>query len=242
MRAKVQGSVWLECIVMPDGSVGDVKVTRSLDPIFGLDQEAIKAAKQWRFRPGHAPGRAGTRDHHDRADVYVCVRIRPVGLVRPVGPSGHQATRCYHSRMMRMLFAVCCLALSVDAFAQPQRFRRPLKATSSRAITCSRAASGLPEVKIHYRTVGTPRKDADGVVRNGVLILHGTGGSGARLPGRHLRRPVVRQGPAARRGEVLHHPSRQRRPRPVEQAERWPAHEVPEVSLHRHGASCSTRS
>lgn len=34
------------------------------------------------------------------------------------------------------------------------------------------------EVKIHYRTVGTPRKDADGVVRNGVLILHGTGGSG----------------------------------------------------------------
>ena len=56
MRAKVQGSVWLECIVMPDGSVGDVKVTRSLDPIFGLDQEAIKAAKQWRFRPGVRQG------------------------------------------------------------------------------------------------------------------------------------------------------------------------------------------
>lgn len=56
MRAKVQGSVWLECIVMPDGSVGDVRVTRSLDPIFGLDQEAIKAAKQWRFRPGMRQG------------------------------------------------------------------------------------------------------------------------------------------------------------------------------------------
>jgi TonB family protein len=56
MRAKVQGSVWLECIVMPDGSVGDVKVTRSLDPIFGLDQEAIKAAKMWRFRPGLRQG------------------------------------------------------------------------------------------------------------------------------------------------------------------------------------------
>ena len=52
MRAKVQGSVWLECIVMPDGSVGDVKVTRSLDPIFGLDQEAVKAARMWRFAPG----------------------------------------------------------------------------------------------------------------------------------------------------------------------------------------------
>jgi TonB family protein len=56
MRAKVQGSVWLECIVMPDGSVGEVRVTRSLDPIFGLDQEAIKAAKNWRFRPGMRQG------------------------------------------------------------------------------------------------------------------------------------------------------------------------------------------
>ncbi len=56
MRAKVQGSVWLECIVLPDGSVGEVKVTKSLDPIFGLDQEAIKAAKQWRFKPGMRQG------------------------------------------------------------------------------------------------------------------------------------------------------------------------------------------
>jgi periplasmic protein TonB len=56
MRAKVQGAVWLECIVMPDGSVGDVKVARSLDPIFGLDQEAIKAARMWRFRPGLRQG------------------------------------------------------------------------------------------------------------------------------------------------------------------------------------------
>ena len=56
MRAKVQGSVWLECIVMPDGSVGDVKVTRSLDPIFGLDQEAIRAARQWKFVPGMRQG------------------------------------------------------------------------------------------------------------------------------------------------------------------------------------------
>jgi TonB family protein len=56
MRAKVQGTVLLECIVLPDGSVGDVSVRRSLDPTFGLDQEAIKAAKQWRFRPGRLKG------------------------------------------------------------------------------------------------------------------------------------------------------------------------------------------
>jgi homoserine O-acetyltransferase len=34
------------------------------------------------------------------------------------------------------------------------------------------------EIRIHYRTIGQPRKDPDGIVRNAVLILHGTGGSG----------------------------------------------------------------
>jgi len=52
MRAKVQGEVWLECVVMPDGTVGRVEIVKSLDGNFGLDQEAIKAARQWRFAPG----------------------------------------------------------------------------------------------------------------------------------------------------------------------------------------------
>ena len=44
-------------------------------------------------------------------------------------------------------------------------------------------ASGesLPELRIHYRTFGTPRSDAHGVVRNAVLIMHGTGGSSAQF-------------------------------------------------------------
>jgi homoserine O-acetyltransferase len=44
-------------------------------------------------------------------------------------------------------------------------------------------ASGesLPELRIHYRTVGVARADAHGVVRNAVLIMHGTGGNGASL-------------------------------------------------------------
>src|SRR5262249_32741991 len=37
----------------------------------------------------------------------------------------------------------------------------------------------LPAVTLHYRTIGTPQRDASGVVRNAVLILHGTGGTGA---------------------------------------------------------------
>ena len=36
----------------------------------------------------------------------------------------------------------------------------------------------MAELKLHYYTLGTPQKDANGMVRNAVLILHGTGGSG----------------------------------------------------------------
>jgi homoserine O-acetyltransferase/O-succinyltransferase len=39
----------------------------------------------------------------------------------------------------------------------------------------------LPELRLHYRTLGTPKKDAQGVVRNAVWIGHGTGGSGAQF-------------------------------------------------------------
>ena len=56
MRAKIQGVVVLECVVMPDGTVGDIHVIRSLDPVFGLDQKAIEAARQWRFIPGTKGG------------------------------------------------------------------------------------------------------------------------------------------------------------------------------------------
>ena len=37
----------------------------------------------------------------------------------------------------------------------------------------------LPELRIHYIALGAPRRDAGGVVRNAVLVLHGTTGSGA---------------------------------------------------------------
>ncbi len=51
------------------------------------------------------------------------------------------------------------------------------------AIRDFRFESGetLPELKLHYRTLGKPVKDASGVVRNAVLILHGTGGTGAQF-------------------------------------------------------------
>lgn len=39
----------------------------------------------------------------------------------------------------------------------------------------------LPELRLHYRTLGAPARDAQGRVRNAVLILHGTTGSGGQF-------------------------------------------------------------
>ena len=44
-----------------------------------------------------------------------------------------------------------------------------------------RSGETLPNLRIHYRTLGTPHRDAAGHVDNAVLILHGTGGSGAQF-------------------------------------------------------------
>jgi TonB family protein len=54
MDRKVQGTVEVDAVVLKDGTVGDVRVTRSLDD--DLDQEAVKATKQWTFRPGTKDG------------------------------------------------------------------------------------------------------------------------------------------------------------------------------------------
>jgi protein TonB len=56
MRARLEGSVLVGAIVHADGSVRDVRVIRSLDSVFGLDQAAVHAARQWRFRPGLIAG------------------------------------------------------------------------------------------------------------------------------------------------------------------------------------------
>jgi homoserine O-acetyltransferase len=71
------------------------------------------------------------------------------------------------------------LVLLATAPARAADYPEPAEADFS--VREFRFASGevLPELRIHYRTIGSARRDERGIVRNAVLILHGTTGSGA---------------------------------------------------------------
>src|SRR5438552_2130820 len=83
--------------------------------------------------------------------------------------------------MRHLIHLLLALAIaSLPAHAQPpSSLRTPTEADFT--IRDFRFGTGetLPELRLHYRTIGTPRRDASGVVRNAVLVLHGTGGTGA---------------------------------------------------------------
>jgi homoserine O-acetyltransferase len=78
----------------------------------------------------------------------------------------------------KILFLLAVLALARTSAAQ-----YPAPTEGNWVVKDFRFRSGeiLPELRLHYRTLGKPERDAQGVVRNAVLIMHGTGGSGAQF-------------------------------------------------------------
>jgi homoserine O-acetyltransferase/O-succinyltransferase len=81
---------------------------------------------------------------------------------------------------LRALMAGCG-ALMVLQVTQAADYPAPTEADFTTADFRFASGESLPQLRIHYRTFGTPRRDAHGVVRNAVLILHGTGGTGGSL-------------------------------------------------------------
>jgi homoserine O-acetyltransferase len=75
------------------------------------------------------------------------------------------------------------LVLVLLAFARVGAAQYPEPTEGNFILKKFRFRSGemLPDLRMHYRTLGMPARDAQGVVRNAVLILHGTGGSGAQF-------------------------------------------------------------
>ena len=65
------------------------------------------------------------------------------------------------------------------------------------------SGQSLPELRIHYHTIGKPVRDAKGMVRNAVLIGHGTGGSGDGFLARISDSPMIGVSPlSATPGQV----------------------------------------
>jgi protein TonB len=58
MRQMIEGVVVLDVVVKSDGTVGDVAVKQSVDAVYGLDENAVKAMKQWVFKAGTKDGKA----------------------------------------------------------------------------------------------------------------------------------------------------------------------------------------
>ena len=77
--------------------------------------------------------------------------------------------------------AVLCLCLGAAGAAAPESGSSSFE--SDHVIRDFHFASGetLPELRLHYTVLGTPRRDSHGRVANAVLVLHGTGGSGHSL-------------------------------------------------------------
>ena len=80
---------------------------------------------------------------------------------------------------MQRLVVLSLFLLAWLARAQAADYPRPVEGDF--VVRDFRFTSGetLPELRIHYRTLGKPALDEKGVARNAVLILHGTTGSGA---------------------------------------------------------------
>ncbi len=81
-----------------------------------------------------------------------------------------------HTRLRRLLLFLSPLLLAASHAAA----QYPDPVPGDFVLRDFRCATGetIPELRLHYMTIGQPRRDAGGVVRNAVLILHGTGGTG----------------------------------------------------------------
>ncbi|MFN3667908.1 MAG: alpha/beta fold hydrolase [Brevundimonas sp.] len=82
---------------------------------------------------------------------------------------------------MKRLLALCGLAAllltSAAAAAQPA----PVEGDFEAGDVVLASGQSLPGLRMHYRTLGAPRRGPDGRVENAVLLLHGTGGTGAQF-------------------------------------------------------------
>src|SRR6202140_985839 len=87
-----------------------------------------------------------------------------------------------------LLFLGFILSFSSIGYAQtaqptpaPRNYQAPVEGDYMIRNFRFRNGETLPELKIHYRPIGTPKMNSSGIVQNAVLIGHGTGGAGTQF-------------------------------------------------------------
>jgi homoserine O-acetyltransferase len=84
--------------------------------------------------------------------------------------------------MLKSLLAAVTLLFALPALAQtPAKVWPVAEGTATLKDFRFHTGETLPEMRMHYRTLGTPVRDKAGRVTNAVMVLHGTGGSGAQF-------------------------------------------------------------
>ena len=93
-----------------------------------------------------------------------------------------------------MPFVVIAIILGVASAAGTQSFPTPERHDFT--VTNFRFQSGesLAEVRIHYRTVGTPVRDGKGRITNGVLVMHGSSGDAGQVLAPSFSEPLLQKG------------------------------------------------
>jgi homoserine O-acetyltransferase len=83
--------------------------------------------------------------------------------------------------MISIRRSVVCLLLLATSVSRAADYSTPTEGDYTIRNFKFTSGESLPELKIHYRTLGTAQKDAQGKTINAVLVTHGTTGSGAQF-------------------------------------------------------------
>jgi homoserine O-acetyltransferase/O-succinyltransferase len=117
--------------------------------------------------------------------------------------------------MIMNALVTSAVLVSLAAYAWSQEFTKPIDDDYVKREFHFRSGEVLPELRLHYQTMGSPRRDRTGHTTNAIVIMHATTGDGtwytqnkvfaAELFGSgQLLDAVVRNGPTDQIGERRH--------------------------------------
>src|SRR5580692_8276172 len=111
---------------------------------------------------------------HERLHFYARAGIRSVA----VNVLGRITIMFARKKPMLALAVLVCCAAAMAQQAAPLTAVPPKEGDFVAQNFTFGDGESLPEIRMHYTTIGTPQRDANGHVTNAVLVLHGTNRKG----------------------------------------------------------------